>query len=160
MLGEGLLLPPCNIGPRSTPNYPDLAAAATYDLGDGVRFFAGQRLDGFYVDLGSVFDLGALRPFQNLHLIPLPVGRRASTRCGRSTSTRSPSRCRSSGSPRDGSVPTDPLAADAVIGVWASAHRQKGRFTDETATTRSGPFTQVSRLGNPLVNEVLIPHRR
>ena len=73
VLGEQLLLPPCNIGPRSTPNYADLAAAAMYDLGGGVRFFAGQRLDGFYVDLGSVFDLGALRPFQNLHLIPLPA---------------------------------------------------------------------------------------
>jgi hypothetical protein len=161
VLGEGLLLPPCNIGPRSTPNYPDLAAAATYDLGDGVRFFAGQRLDGFYVDLGSVFDLGALRPFQNLHLIPLPaVPQPASdgfnalrafnvhtiaiqVPIGRLTS--------------DGSVPTDPMAASAVIGVWASAHRQKGSFADENATTRSGPFTQVSRLGNPLVNEVLIP---
>jgi hypothetical protein len=155
-LGESLLLPPCNIGPRSTPNYPDLAAAATYDLGDGIRFFAGQRLDGFYVDLGSVFDLGALRPFQNLHLIPLPMadGRNAlrafnvhtiaiQVPIGRLT--------------RDGSVPTDPMAPEAVIGVWASALRQKGSFTDETATTRSGPFTQVSRLGNPLVNEVLIP---
>ena len=35
--------------------------------------FAGQRLDGFYVDLGSVFDLAVLRPFQNLHLIPTPA---------------------------------------------------------------------------------------
>ncbi len=37
------------------------------------RVFAGQRLDGFYVDLGSIFDLGDLRPFQNLHLIPTPA---------------------------------------------------------------------------------------
>ena len=36
--------------------------------------FAGQRLDGFYVDLGAVFDLAVLRPFQNLHLIPTPAG--------------------------------------------------------------------------------------
>ena len=49
------------------------------------------------------------------------------------------------------------MAASSVIGVWASAHRQKGRFSDETTTTTSGPYTQVSRLGNPLVNEVLIP---
>ena len=41
-------------------------------VGNGIKVFAGQRLDGFYVDLGSVFDLGALRPFQNLHLIPSP----------------------------------------------------------------------------------------
>ena len=155
-LGDGLLLPPCNIGPRSTPNYPDLAAAATYDLGDGIRFFAGQRLDGFYVDLGSVFDLGALRPFQNLHFIPLPMadGRNALRAFNVHTIAIQVPIERLT---RDGSVPTDPLAPEAVIGVWASAHRQKGRFTDETATTRSGPFTQVSRLGNPLVNEVLIP---
>ena len=99
VLGDGLLLPPCNVGPRSTPNYADLAAAATYDLGDGIRFFAGQRLDGFYVDLGSVFDLGALRPFQNLHFIPLPEWPTDATPCAPSTSTRSPSRCRSSDSP-------------------------------------------------------------
>ena len=74
VLMEDLLVPPCNIGPRSTPNYADLAAAAVYQVRDGVKVFAGQRLDGFYVDLGSVFDLGALRPFQNLHLVPTPAG--------------------------------------------------------------------------------------
>ena len=93
-LGKDLLSPPCNVGIRSTPNYPALADAAIYDVGDGIKVFAGQRLDGFYVDLGSIFDLAALRPFQNLHLIPTPAAP-ASTRCVRSTSTRSRSRCRS-----------------------------------------------------------------
>jgi hypothetical protein len=154
--GEGLLLPPCNIGPRSTPNYADLANAAIYDLGDGIRFFGGQRLDGFYVDLGSVFDLGALRPFQNLHLIPLPMadGRNSLRAFNVHTIAIQVPIERLT---RTGTAPTDPMAPEAVIGVWASAHRQKGTFTDETATTRSGPFTQVSRLGNPLVNEVIIP---
>ena len=45
---------------------------AIHDIGGGIKVFAGQRLDGFFVDLGSVFDLGALRPFQHLHLIPTP----------------------------------------------------------------------------------------
>ena len=71
-LGKGLLAPPCNVGIRSTPNYPALANSAIYDVGNGIKVFAGQRLDGFYVDLGSVFDLAALRPFQNFHLIPTP----------------------------------------------------------------------------------------
>ena len=62
--------PPCNIGPRSTPNYQALAQAAVHHLPSGVTVFAGQRNDGFFVDLGSIFDLGDLRPFQNLHLIP------------------------------------------------------------------------------------------
>ena len=51
-------------------------------LPSGETVFAGQRNDGFYVDLGSIFDLGDLRPFQNLHLIPTPggAGRRRAAR--------------------------------------------------------------------------------
>ena len=77
---------------------PGLANAAVRSLSDGIVVFAGQRLDGFYVDLGAVFDLAALRPFQNLHLIPTRR-QRASTPCARSTCTRSPSKSRSAGSP-------------------------------------------------------------
>src|SRR2546427_500639 len=73
VLGSDLPTPPVRIGPRSTPDYVSLANAAVQDLGDGVKTFAGQRGEGFYVDLGSIFDLGALRPFQNLHLIPTPA---------------------------------------------------------------------------------------
>jgi len=74
-----LASPPCHIGPRSTPNYPALADSTIATVGDGVKVFAGQRLDGFYVDLGAVFDLAVLRPFQNLHLIPTPAGEPAWT---------------------------------------------------------------------------------
>src|SRR2546430_168960 len=73
VLGSDLPTPPVRIGPRSTPDYVSLANAAVQDLGDGVKTFAGQRGEGFYVDLGSIFDLGALRQFQNLHLIPTPA---------------------------------------------------------------------------------------
>ena len=58
------------------PTTPTLANSAIHDLGGGIKVFAGQRRDGFYVDLGSIFDLGTLRPFQNLHLIPMPGTRR------------------------------------------------------------------------------------
>src|SRR5439155_691419 len=51
----------------STPNYAGLAASAVHDLGRGIKVFAGQRAEGFYVDLGAIFDLGDLRPFENLH---------------------------------------------------------------------------------------------
>src|SRR5690348_15059032 len=67
VLATGLACPPCNIGPLSTPNYPGLAAAAVHNLGGGIKVFAGQRAEGFYVDLGAIFDLGDLRPFENLH---------------------------------------------------------------------------------------------
>jgi hypothetical protein len=70
VLGANLKTPPVNVGPRSTPNYDTLASAAINSIG-GRKFFAGQRDDPFFVDLGSIFDLGGLRPFNSLHLIPL-----------------------------------------------------------------------------------------
>src|SRR6266705_1920163 len=73
ILGSNLPTPPVNIGPRSTPNYADLANAAINTLSDGSTVFAGQRDEAFYVDLGSIFDLGTLRPVQNFHLIPTPA---------------------------------------------------------------------------------------
>lgn len=158
-LGEDLLSPPCNVGFRSTPNYPDLANSAIHDLGDGMVVFAGQRLDGFFIDLGSIFDLAALRPFQNLHLISSAAAAGVNALRGfnvHSIAIQIPI----SKLTADGSVPTDPLAANSVIGVYAAADRQKGRFQDETQSYGEGPFTQVSRLAMPLFNEVLVPMAR
>ena len=150
-------MPPCNIGPRSTPNYGKLARAGIHRLHDGRTAFAGQRLDGFYVDLGSVFDLLDLRPFQNLHLLP-------SAAAGGVDGLRSYNvhtlalEVPISDLTIDGSVPTDPMSAKSVIGVWASASRQKALVRNPAGPdTSSGPWVQVSRLGNPLVNEALIP---
>ena len=71
VLSENLPSPPCNIGPSSTPDYATLAGDAINVLPSGETVFAGQRAEGFYVDLGSVFDLVDLRPFQNLHINPM-----------------------------------------------------------------------------------------
>ncbi|HEU0166620.1 MAG TPA: DUF4331 domain-containing protein, partial [Chloroflexota bacterium] len=73
VIGDNIPCPPCNIGPRSTPTYGDLAQAAVTKLPGGEVVFAGQRADGFFVDLGAIFDLGDVRPLQNLHLIPTPM---------------------------------------------------------------------------------------
>ena len=56
-------------------------------------------------------------------------------------------------------VPTDPASARSVIGVWATASRRKGRVFDakKGAYVGNGPWVQVSRLGNPLFNEVIVP---
>ena len=69
-LGTKLAVPPVNVGKRSTPDYAHLADQAVHTIG-GRKVFAGQRADAFHVDLGSVFDLGGLRPFNQAHLIPL-----------------------------------------------------------------------------------------
>jgi hypothetical protein len=66
-IATGLPCPPCRIGPLSTHTYADLADAAVNDLPGGIKVFAGQRAEGFYVDLGAIFDLGDLRPFEQLH---------------------------------------------------------------------------------------------
>jgi len=158
-LGTNIPCPPCNIGPKSTPNYPKLAASAVRPLqgSTGGRVFAGQRLDGFYVDLGSVFDLLDLRPFQNLHLLPMSPqpgvdGLRAYN--VHTIAIQVPI----SELTVDGSTPTDQALAKSVIGVWASASRQKALMRNpEGPDTASGPWVQVSRLGMPLVNEALIP---
>src|SRR5207302_8800621 len=150
--------PPCNIGPRSTPNYPSLGQAAVHTVAGGVKVFAGQRTDGFYVDLGAVFDLGDLRPFQNLHLITRPAAPgvdAAKTMNIHSIAIQVPI----SDLSKSGSVPTDAGSHSAVTGVWSSASRRKVRMIDKANDERaqSGPWVQVSRLRNPLVTDLVTP---
>ncbi len=158
VLATGLACPPCNIGPASTPNYRGLAEAAVHHLPSREAVFAGQRLEGFYVDLGAIFDLGDLRPFQNLHIVPMPAqhGVDASHDFNvHSIALRIPKTRLT----MDGSRPTDPASPTSVIGVWAAASRRKAevREVGDGQNHQSGPWVQVSRLGNPLINEVLIP---
>ena len=155
-LGSHLSCPPCNIGPRSTPDYAKLATAAVHDLGGGYTAFAGQRLEGFYVDLGSVFDEAVLRPFQTFHVIrmaPEPGIDATIDLNVHSIALRIPKTELTA----DGSAPTDPAGRRSVIGVWAAASRRKARVRDAGHDTQSGPWVQVSRLGNPLFNEVIVP---
>ncbi|WBB72724.1 DUF4331 domain-containing protein [Micromonospora sp. WMMD1128] len=161
VLANKLPCPPCNVGPLSTPNYQNLVRQATFKLSTGEKVFAGQRADGFFVDLGAVFDLGTLRPFQQLHVagkklfktegepvnaldrlnvhsiavqVPLSKVRRKASRYGYADRA-------------------------STIGVWTSASRQQVRVLGDrvSADTATGPFVQVSRLGNPLFNEVIVP---
>ena len=159
-LAHGLACPPCNIGPRSTPNYAALATAAVHHLPSGETVFAGQRDEGFYVDLGSIFDLGDLRPFQNLHLIPTPAAPGVDATKGLNVHTiaiQVPKMALT----RDGSNPTSVADPRSVIGVWGAASRRKVRIREEDGRdVRSGPWVQVSRLGNPLFNEVVVPMGR
>jgi hypothetical protein len=158
VLGDNLSSPPCNIGPRSTPNYAaQLAAPAVHTVKDGIKVFAGQRREGFYVDLGSTFDLADLRPFQSLHVIPTADAPGVDATKSVNVHTIAV-QVPIAQLTRDGSVPTDPAAAKAVIGVWGSASRRKSRVrNDDGDDIEVGPWVQVSRLGNPLFNEVVVP---
>jgi hypothetical protein len=161
-IASDLPCPPCHIGPLSTPHYGNLARQAVHDLPGGIKVFAGQRADGFYVDLGAIFDLGDLRPFEALHA---QYGLGAFTKAAPGVNSTAQLNVHSIaiqvpisqllwGSPH-GKVSDQ----GSVIGVWTTANRQSAEVWDapNSANVSSGPWRQVSRLGNPLVNEVLIP---
>jgi Domain of unknown function (DUF4331) len=148
VLGTNLPTPPVNIGPRSTPDYPALASAAVSELPGGIKVFAGQRDDPFFVDLGSVFDLAGLRPFNSLHVLPLPEMPGVDGVGGFNTHTIAIQ------------VPVSQLTVFGrpTIGVYASASRQSVTILGSDGTRRGeGRWQQVSRLANPLINEVVIP---
>ncbi len=162
-LARNLACPPVNIGPRSTPDYVTLANGAIHDLDSAGTFFAGQRDEAFFVDLGSIFDLAALRPVQSLHLIPTPGNAPGvDTTKGFSVHTIAAQVPKSELTDASLSDPTDP---SSTIGIWATASRRRARVLhnaepeddDDPLLTEAGQFTQVSRLGEPLINEVIIP---
>ncbi|HEY3830978.1 MAG TPA: DUF4331 domain-containing protein [Acidimicrobiia bacterium] len=156
VLAKNVPCPPCNIGPRSTPDYSKLANEAIHSLPGGGKVFAGQRAEGFYVDLGSIFDLGALRPIQSLHEIPIPASAAAVNATKQLNVHSIALQLPKSKLTHNGSTPTNPAHAASVIGVYTSASRQRVHMYEGDGTN-TGPWTQVSRLGNPLFNEVLVP---
>lgn len=157
-------VPPCYVGgtdhsdpnyagPPSMSNYPALMAEGVKDLpGGGGKVFCGPTDDPFFVDLGAAFDLLKIRPGApgsggggkdalagyNVHSICIKVPIAQVTR---------------NGSP-------NPSATDsnAIVGVWATASRKTTTVINNDGTrTGSGAWVYVSRLGMPLVNEVVLP---
>jgi hypothetical protein len=156
-LAQNVQTPPVAIGPRSTPNYGSLMGAAIRTLPGGGKVYAGQIDDPFYVDLGSVFDLAGLRPFNPAHAIPLPAAPGVDGVGGFNTHTIA-LQVPIAQLTKDKAVPTGPNDPDAVLGIYATASRQRVQVLGKDAQPlRTGDFVQVSRLANPLVNEVVIP---
>ena len=151
---------PSNVGPRTMPNYPALAAQGIYSLGNGIRVFAGTADDPFFIDLGATFDSlnyrvaaggGVLTPAQdasmtntapdfvsgyNVNVIAIEVPIALLTVNG-----------------------NNPPATDktATLGFWGTTSRP--RIVVRRAplpSAASGGFSQVQRMGNPLINELLI----
>jgi hypothetical protein len=146
-------VPPVNIGPKSTPNYPEVAAQGIRTLEGGGQVYAGQRADPFFVDIAGISDLLTIRR------LPGNMGGGVNALNGKNVQTIALQ------------LPITQLTADgqpvsglgspnAVVGVWATSSRQKTQVLNPgAAATNTGEFVQVSRLGNPLVNEVVIPLR-
>ncbi len=151
------IVPPPNVGTRSIESgvglnttYANLMNGAINTATSGEKVFCGTSDDPFFVDLGGIFDLGDAKrqngtPVDglaclNVSTIALQVNFQTLLKAGVSPGA------------------TSILQSDFVIGVWASASRQMTRTLSATADpTFSGPWVQVSRLGMPLTNEVVIP---
>jgi hypothetical protein len=158
--GQPFFAVPTNIGPRTMPDYPALARQGIYTLSNGVKLFAGTVDDPFWIDLGAAFDSlnfraavsgGALSPVQdaaeqnfasdsvsgfNVNTIAIEVPKAMLTRTGN----------------------VEPATSTAAtIGVWGTTSRM--RLTVRRAplpAVDSGSFSQVQRMGNALINELLI----
>jgi uncharacterized protein DUF4331 len=166
VIGRGIPVAPNNVGPKTIPNYGAVASQAIHSLSGGGKVFAGQRDDPFFVDLGTAFDAINLRvgtgnqgggkddlAGYGVHSIVLQVPKSEVT--------------------VDGKAVSGPSAPNAVVGVWTSTERPRVQVQGKASAARSKKgkkhgkrhgkkseddgFVQVSRLGNPLVNEVVIP---
>ena len=164
--GQTLYAVPTNAGPRTMPDYEALADQGIYDLGDGVKVFAGTVEDPFWIDLGGAFDSlnfradaselgvpGVLSDLQdaddvtnfaaddvagfNVNAIAIEVPITMLTRDGATHAA------------------SDPLA---TIGAWGTTMRPKGKIYrgpgESPVLSRS--LVQIQRMANPLFNELLI----
>lgn len=151
------VVPPSNIGPRSIEDKTLGVGATSYDAlmqssiataSSGERVFCGSIDDPFFVDLGSIFDLGATRtPGRdglakfNCHSIVIEVPITTLQKTGKAVTQAA-----------------NILDGDYVIGVYASAYRPAITTLSNNggASSFSGNWIQVSRLGMPLTNEAVI----
>uniref|UniRef100_UPI0013C4FF53 DUF4331 domain-containing protein n=1 Tax=Flavisolibacter nicotianae TaxID=2364882 RepID=UPI0013C4FF53 len=154
------MVPPPNIGPRSVEgavglnrDYNTLMMNAIVSASSGEKLFCGPVDDPFFVDLAAAFDVGSIRPQGNpvnppkdglarfnVHTIALKIPISRLQKDGKSVSQAA-----------------NLLDPDFVIGVWASASRQQIKTFGNNTVNYTGNWVQVSRLGMPLTNEVIIP---
>ena len=158
--GRKLIAVPSNVGPRTMPDYASLFNQGIYDLGKGIRVFAGTVDDPFFIDLGAAFDSlnfrmgvgGVLSPSVDADDIHNYAPDAVAGFNVNSIVLE---------------VPTTMLTLDgklhgagdkeAVIGTYGSTSRQ--RLTVRRSPNplmASGAFQQVQREGNSLINELII----
>lgn len=142
---------PSNVGPRTMPDYQGLAEQGIYPLNNGGRVFSGQRDETFYIDLGATFDTlnfrapPILTPDQDSDDRSNPFG--IDMFSGFNVNTIAIE------------VPIADISDDpnAIIGMYASTSRRSTLQRRVNGTLRaSGPWRQVARMANPLVNELII----
>lgn len=158
--GNPLIAVPSNVGPRTMPNYSALASQGVFDLASGSRVFAGTVDDPFYIDLGGAFDslnvpVAVLAPEEdaddtlivggarddvsgfNVNVIAFEVPISAITNTG--------------------TIPAA-TSADAVVGTYGATFRSEVKVLNAPgeSSSLSGDLVQIQRMGNPLINELII----
>ena len=149
IVGSDLAVAPVNVGPKSTPNYTALQAQAIYSVA-GSKVFVGQSDDPFFVELGGLFDLLTIRK------LPGNAGGGVDGLKGYNVSSIA-LQVPISDITKNKNQPTDIKDGDSVVGVWTTSYRKATRVLAGASATHSGDWVQVSRLGAPLVNEVVVP---
>lgn len=153
---RGFLKPADYIGQKSFPDYEAYANQHIHDIAipgcaETGRVFVGQRREGFYINVGEIFDL------LNLNDTDPPASFTGLSRDGAQNVT-------------DGSnittlaleLPISCVAVDdPVVGAWTTASVRQNRVIERAPNLnnpakQNGRFVQVSRVGMPLVNEVVI----
>jgi hypothetical protein len=154
-LASDLPVAPANTGPKTVPDYAKVQAGAIRSLPGGGKTFVGPSDDAFFVDLGAVFDgINIDKPGRpniglgnqgggkddvagyNTHSFALQVPESEVT--------------------RDGKAVGDAKSGNAAVGVWATTERRRVNVLGH-GRGHGKRWVQVSRLGNPLINEVIIP---
>ena len=156
-IASGVPVAPDNVGPKTIPDYAKVSAGAVRSLAGGGKTFVGPADDAFFIDLATIFDgINIDKPGRpsiglgnqgggkddvagyNTHSFALQVPESDVTRDGRSVSAAD--------------------AGNAVVGVWSTTERKKVSVLRHKGKRRAhADWVQVSRLGNPLINEVIIP---
>jgi hypothetical protein len=171
--GQTLFAVPTNVGPRTMPNYAALRAQGAYNLANNVSVFAGTVADPFFIDLGAAFDSLNFRMAAGGGVLPSSID-------ADDTNNYAPNTL--AGFNVNSIVLEVPIAMltsdggihaasdkNAVIGTWGTTSRQNisvlrqmpqdgAVFAVENllSTVGFGGFAQVQRLGNPLINELII----
>ncbi|WP_321475206.1 DUF4331 domain-containing protein [uncultured Paludibaculum sp.] len=155
--GQSVYAVPANVGGKTMPDYNALRAQGTYDLGQGVRVFAGTVADPFYIDLGAFFDSVNLRAAAGGGVLPAMAegddqhNYAPNALAGFDVNTIALE------------VPITMLTSDgkvhaagdkeAVIGTYGATSRRRVTVLGDSVSESWG---QIQRMGNPLINEAII----
>ncbi len=147
---------PSNVGPRTMPDYPALAKQGIFNLGGGVRVFAGTVDDPFFIDLGAAFDSlnfrnGAFLSGSAPVLTALEDSNN-SWNAAPDTIAGYNVNCIAIEVPI-GMITTP---GKPVIGAWGATYRAAMTVRSGDPNKDSGAWVQVQRMANPLINELII----